>query len=139
MYCYRVPTADVPEAWPHVAPLLQRALDQTWGEYEIIDIFDAIIDGRQQLHVIGTPDDGVLAAATTEVVQYPRRKALRVHLLGGSRLNGWRDIWEEHLMSGALAIGADQVEFIGRPGWARYFRPDATKRNVREVVIQSVH
>ena len=135
----RVATAFVPEVWDEVAPLLGKALAQTYGEFSLADILDAIMDERSQLHVIGDQEHGLVAAAVTEVVQYPQRLALRIHLLGGELLNGWRVAFEAHLEQGARNIGADQLEFIGRPGWTRVFRSDHDKRTVREVVIRDLH
>lgn len=137
MYCYRVPTAEVPEAWPHVAPLLQRALDQTYGEYDLDDIFALVLEEAQQLHVIGDLQHGIVAAATTEIVQYPQRRAVRIHLLGGELLNGWRAAFDRYMEQGARERGADQIEFIGRPGWERVFR-GTDKRATRMTIIKEV-
>ena len=136
MKCLCVPSSMIHEVWDAARPHLQRALDQTYGEYTIADVYASLFNGERQLHLIGDVTDPT-AAAVTEVVDYPRRRAVRIHLLGGNNVNEWKDDFERHLLVGARNVRANQLEFIGRPGWARLFQ-HGDKRSVRVTVIKEV-
>ena len=136
MQVQRIPAEYVDDVWDVAAPLLAKALAQTYGEFTLDDIRDSILDGERQLHLIGDLQ-APCAAAVTELVQYPRRRAIRIHLLGGELLNGWKQAFEDHLIAGARNAHAEQIEFIGRPGWARIFE-HGDKRAVRMTIIREV-
>jgi hypothetical protein len=67
-------------------------------------------------------DSEMIAAFTTEVVSYPRARALRVVHLGGERFAEWMEAATNLLEVGARNVGASVIEMYGRPGWERMFR-----------------
>jgi len=78
----RVPSEDVEFIWSQVAPLLEKALDET---YSIKDILYGLANDRMQLF-ISWHNDKVESAVVTEIAQYPQSKVLRYFLAGGTNL-----------------------------------------------------
>lgn len=117
--------------WPHVEPWIVRALEQGNGEYEPADIRAQAEDGRVQLWAF-LHDGEIVGAAVTQVVQYPRRKAVSLFL--GAAKDGLRDQWLPWLEGieawASVAIGADAIEVKGRKGWARVLPPDYVHERV---------
>lgn len=137
IHCERVPAEHILAFWDDCKPFLQRALDKTYGEFTIEDILDNLLEEKEQLHIL-TKEDQLVGAAVTEVVDYPRRRALRIHLMGGQLLNGTLEALEDHMVLGAKAIDADHIEWIGRPGWQKVFS-GSDKQTVRVTMIKEVH
>jgi hypothetical protein len=81
----RVPSEDVEFIWSQVAPLLEKALDET---YNIEDILYGLANDRMQLF-ISWNNNTVESAVVTELAQYPNSKILRYFLAGGTNLENW--------------------------------------------------
>jgi hypothetical protein len=64
----------------------------------------------------------VIAALVAELVTYPRKRAVRVVLLGGSGLHRWMDEMHDVLVGIARKVGAQLLEIQARPGWERALR-----------------
>ena len=71
----RVPKDDLLFIWSQVAPLLEKALDET---YSIKDILYGISTGRMQLF-ISWNNNKVESAVVTEIAQYPQALSL-IHI-----------------------------------------------------------
>ncbi len=116
-----VPIADLPFIWPQARPYVAKALERDgrncyWPE----DVLKALLDATCRLW-ISWDDEGkrVEAAVVTETIQYPRRLALRLWLIGGENMKKWgrplRDMLEEY----ARSQGCDAIEGGLRKGWLR--------------------
>lgn len=92
-------------------PLLQSALDRANGEYLLDDILEGVLDERLQLWT--APG----FAGVTEVLNYPRRRVVLVHLCAGE-LDAIRAA-EGQLTRFAQIVGADAIRILGRRGWAK--------------------
>jgi hypothetical protein len=112
----------VPVFWPLVAPMLQKAVDEAAGELALDDVYARMLDQRMQL-LIAAEGTKILAAFVTEVVNYPKKRSLRVVLAGGRGARKWRGQLLEVLRAGAKAIGASTLETFGRGGWVKIFQP----------------
>lgn len=111
---------SVPEAfasWRRVEPLIEPALAHLGGRFAPIDILAEIASGDMQLWRIGQPEP--VAAIVTEIVDYPRKRACRVLLVGGFGLRAWRAPLLAALDAFARDHGCDLLEGGGRMGWAR--------------------
>ena len=108
-------------AWPRVADLIQLALDEGWGEMNIGDVWERVQAGLMQVLVV-LDDEKILAALVTEVVDYPRRRALRVVFAGGEGMEDWVEEVDQLLLVGAKKVGAQGIEICGRAGWGRALR-----------------
>jgi hypothetical protein len=113
-----VPVEALGYFWPVVGPLLQKAIDEMSGELDLDDVYSRVQSTHMQL-LIAVDADRVLAAFVTEVVNYPKRKALRLVLGGGSASRRWRVQLRDILHAGARAVGASMLELYGRKGWMK--------------------
>lgn len=92
-------------------PYLQAALDKMGNEYEFEDIKDQLMSGDKQLWL------GKAFAAVTEIILYPRKKVVLVHLAGGDMQELIDTIPE--LEEFARIVEADGIEIVGRKGWSK--------------------
>ena len=101
------------EAWAQAEPLLQKALDRCCdGTWELEDVKLAVMQGRMQFW----PMDG--AALVTEILVFPRKKALNCWLCGGDLKELERVYPSLELF--AQANGCYALYGAGRKGWTTY-------------------
>ena len=101
-------TGDWTQARPHV----EAALRLSGDTHEIQDIQEACLVGLARLW------SGEQSAAVTEIVTYPRKRAVRIWLAGGS-LDELRDVIRPKIEKYARSENCSRVEIAGRPGWQR--------------------
>ena len=111
----RVPSEDLEFIWSQVAPLIEKALDET---YNIKDILYGIANDRMQLF-ISWNDNRVESAVVTEIAQYPQAKILRYFLAGGTNLDNWLERIQEKIEKFAKQNKCTHLEVAGRKGWVR--------------------
>ena len=111
----RVPSEDLEFIWSQVAPLLEKALDET---YSIKDILYGLANDRMQLF-ISWNDNKIESAVVTEIAQYPQAKILRYFLAGGTNLDNWLERIQEKIEKFAKQNKCTHLEVAGRKGWAR--------------------
>jgi hypothetical protein len=91
--------------------LIESALAYSGGTHDYGDVVDAVIAGRMQ---IWPAPRGV---AITEIIEYPRKKALHVFLAAGEMdqliaMVASAEAW-------GFAQGCKYVTMAGRKGWSR--------------------
>jgi len=111
----RVPSEDVEFIWSQVAPLLEKALDET---YSIQDVLYGIVNDRMQLF-ISWNNNTVESAVVTEIAQYPQAKILRYFLAGGTNLDNWLERIQKTIEKFAKRNKCTHLEVAGRKGWVR--------------------
>lgn len=119
----RVPSEDVEFIWSQVAPLLEKALDET---YTIKDILYGLANDRMQLF-ISWNDNKVESAVVTEIAQYPQSKVLRYFLAGGTNLDNWLERIQEVIEKFAKKENCTHLEVAGRKGWVRKLKGFSVK------------
>lgn len=112
-----IPTAQVGQYWLHAAPWLAPAIKRSGGRYTPETTLAALEKGQMQLW-LGHINGEILAAATTQVVEYPAITALVVVHCGGRDMDRWlKDgIWA--IESWGKHHGCKLIELVGRPGWS---------------------
>ena len=83
MSLHYVAPNQLPQAWPVVAPLLQKAIDLDPAAITIEQAEYAIRTGRSHLLVWAEPDVGITGAVTVDFIDYPRERVAHVNLMGG--------------------------------------------------------
>jgi len=111
----RVPSEDVEFIWSQVAPLLEKALDET---YNIEDILYGLANDRMQLF-ISWHDKKIESAVVTEIAAYPQSKVLRYFLAGGTNLENWLERIQTVIEKFAKRENCTHIEVAGRKGWVR--------------------
>lgn len=101
----------VSEHWERCSEYIQKALDHGGNTHGLDDVKSAVLDGR------ATFWPGRSCALITEVITYPRLRALNIWLAGG-------DLGELLTYAGAIRnfatqLGCDRLQITGRAGWQR--------------------
>jgi len=108
----------------------------SWMMSEIPKDF-GIGDMRQLL--VAVINENIVAAINTEIVIYPRKRAVRLINAGGSHLQQWGpELWE-FMEQMAQNNNCDLIEAIGRPGWMRFLKSVAKDKGqtVKSTVVVS--
>ncbi len=110
--------------WPYVKDLLEKPVKRNSGEFNLEDVKSWLLMGHMLLWVVANEKDGIVLAATTEIISYPRQKRLRVTLVGAKTgtMNKWLDYcWHKDstLSQYAKENKVEKFEIQGREGWIR--------------------
>src|SRR5215467_569531 len=117
-----IPPEHLDTVWNEVRPHIEKATKLSQGRYEPEDIADEIKRNIQLLWVIWDSEaKKTLAAMTTQIVDYPRRKVLRIPFIGGVQMHRWGRSFVQAMEKYAAKCGATGIEGAGRRGWARYW------------------
>jgi hypothetical protein len=104
-----------------VAPLLDRALQYSRGQYTLPQVADLIDTGQWVLWGVVGPD-GLEAVFVTEIDRDPASgPVLQVVLMGGENTGLWLHL-EPVVADYAKARGCVRMLLIGRRGWSRVLR-----------------
>lgn len=87
--------AQLPQAWPVVAPLLQKAIDIDPMAITIEQTEHLVRTGKSHLLVWVELDQGITGAVTVDFIDYPRERVAHVNLMGG------KGIVREHVFEDA--------------------------------------
>jgi hypothetical protein len=98
--------SEAERTWARAAPLIEQALEHAHGTHRLEDVMKGVLDGRLQLWV------GKKSAAVTEVLSFPRLRALNVFLAAGemselSACLAGMEAW-------ARGCGCERIMFSGR-------------------------
>ena len=112
-----VEAEDVDMVWDEVSPLIEKALRHAEGELIPNDIKKHLDSGNLRLWV-ALEDRDVIAAMVTEIIQYPRKKIVRIITLAGKDMGMWYKFLP--MLEGyAIRYGCSSLEAWSRKGMAR--------------------
>ena len=121
---------EIPYMWHQVKPLIDKALVHSNGELTSDDVLELLLSKRESLIVGYTdPEDSykeILMAAVTEVVQYPRKKVLRIiawATKSGYDGDEWLTLFNTIEYIGKQS-GCDYIEAWTRKGMAKKLKWD---------------
>ena len=89
MPLYQINPAQLPQVWPVVAPMLQRAIDLDPELITSEQVEYAVRTGRTFLLVWDEPDEGITGAVTVDIIDYPRERVAHVNLMGATTAQCW--------------------------------------------------
>lgn len=118
-----VPRDRAHEVWSQVRDYLDPAVERSKGRWTMEHLAIAIASGRSQLWVAYN-EDGVFGALTTEIAQYPGKKVLAMHFLGGKEFDLWYGELLAQISRFAKDADCDGLEGVARPGFAKYLIKD---------------
>ena len=108
---------DIGLVWDDVVPLIEKALQHAEGELVPDDIKKHLDKGDLRLWV-ALEGKETIAAMVTEVIQYPRKKIVRVITLAGKNMDMWYDFLP--MIEGyAIRNGCSSLEAWSRKGMTR--------------------
>jgi len=96
MPLYEILPNSLPQVWPTVAPMLQRAIDLDPESITIEQVEYSVRTGSTFLIVWDEPDVGLTGAATVNFIDFPRYRVAHVGLMGG------KAIVREHVFGEAM-------------------------------------
>lgn len=109
-----------PDFWKKVTPLLKLAVDRSHGRQLLSQVLHQILTGYQQLFIAFTEDNEIIGFVITQLMNYPNKRNLALHFLGGERLDDWAEPMLELIEKWANSNGCDMLEATGRPGlWSK--------------------
>jgi len=83
MPIYQIDPRQLPQVWPIVAPMLQKAIDLNPDEVTIEQVEFSVRAGRTYLLVWEEPNEGITGAVTVDMMDFPRERIAHVNLMGG--------------------------------------------------------
>jgi len=112
MALHQITSSQLPQVWPIVAPLLQKAIDLEPEMITIEQVEYSVRTGRVFLLVWDEPNEGITGAVTVEFMDYPRERVAHVNLMGGKGIV--RDYVFEAAKDWMRSFGATKAQC-----WAR--------------------
>ena len=114
----------LPDLWPHVSPLLNKAVRLN---PEIIDLGNVYAGALAGVYVVWAAVDETtgefVGAITTRIITYPKSKALALDFVGGTRIKEWVHLGQEAVEEHAKRNGCTHLEGYGRRAWLKYIEP----------------
>jgi hypothetical protein len=83
-------------------------------------LFNGVLNREIQVFVLS--DGAIRIIFFTQVINYPKNRAIRCFWGYGCELEKFLAVANERLDDMARLMKADRVELVGRPGWFRYLR-----------------
>jgi hypothetical protein len=135
VFLWGFPSETVEEAWPQLEGHLIRAMVMGGADYTIEDIKRWCLERRMQLW--GLKKDGELVGAgVTEVVDYPKKRIVRIVILSGGTMAEWA-VWQWHFEQWAKGTGATSIQALARKGFHRLAKPYGY-RHLHEVIARDL-
>ena len=113
-----VNSRDIPIIWPLVQGYVESAMERGIGEYDIVDVFNSLMEGTMRLWIVYTDEGEVKGATICELHQYPRMRVAVVLYSAGVDFESWGH-YVECLEDWALHNGAEVLIAYTRPGLAK--------------------
>ena len=108
----------IPVVWDSIKEYAEGCAKYTFGRFTADDMLEGLLTKDQQLW-IAFDDDGIYAFWVTEVSEYPQKRALLMHFVGGKNIKAWGKIGLKQLQKFARDTGCTTIESYGRPGWEK--------------------
>jgi len=119
----------LPKVWQHIAPLLNKAVRLSPELLRINDVYEACLKGVYVVWVALDEDSGeFVGVISTRIIDYPRRKALAMDFIGGSRIKEWLEMAQEAIEEHARRNGCSHLEGYGRRAWSKFLEPQGWKQ-----------
>lgn len=110
---------QVDQIWPHVRAFIETAFQKGRGD-ENPDVIEAEVRAGRSLLWVVWDGAGLLAAATTRIIEAPMRKYCLITSCGGRELPRWLAFITD-LENYARGEGCAALRIEGREGWAKMF------------------
>ena len=117
---------NIPYIWPEVKPLIDKALVHSIGEMISEDVLYLLLEGTEHLCIGVDEDKNILSALVGEIIQYPRKKVLRIitwSTKSGYDYDPWMVLFDT-IEDFAKQNGCSGIEAWARKGLARKLKWD---------------
>ena len=123
-----VPPDQVMYVWNDAKVHLAPAVDRCKGRWTTDHLCAALATGRSQLWIAFGEDLKIHGALTTEITQYPGKKMLSMHFLGGKDFDDWYPALLEMITRYARDCGCDALEGVARFGFWKWLKKDGFEK-----------
>jgi hypothetical protein len=113
-------SSEIDEAWPDVAPIIEKALPYSDGKYELEDIYKGIQSRDLQLWA-ASREGKATSVMVTKIIQYPKAKTLLMMIYAGEHTDNMTQFLPP-IYTWAKKLGCTDVEIYGRAGWERVLK-----------------
>ena len=139
MKLIRIEQNCVEVTWPYVKHFIKKPLDRGMNERDIDDIYLSLLHNQMQLWVLASEEEGMLGACITQLIQYPKYKALSLPLVGTNphTISKWYEYTMDDnspLMQWGKEQGAVRLECYVRDGWLKYTKKFNFKKYYTTIV-----
>ncbi len=138
----KIRTEQVEASWEFVDTLLDKAILRDTRDYEKEDIKEYLMAGTMDLWIGMKADQGVVLAAVSQIVEYPRSKVMSLlyvaaedHSIGLWLDNCWRD--NSPILKHAKEQGVTRIEGFARQGWMKFLKQKGFESN-RVVITKDI-
>lgn len=114
-----IPTEDVRHWWPTLGGFVNKAARRYVKDYDLGDMKEAIFAGDAALFGVFHNLQPVAAIVCSEE-SYPKRRLLRIELVGGSNMAKWFDEAVDQLAKYATNADFDAIVSQARLGWRNF-------------------
>ncbi len=122
-----IPYNAIDGMWGIVVGNLEKGLEYSNGEISIEDIYLGLQSREMQLWSAFNEDGDCVASMVSEIINYPKKRACRMILVGGGLMKYWLD-YQHEFMRWAKENGCDRVEAYCRDGMMRRLEPYGYKK-----------
>jgi hypothetical protein len=99
--------------------MLEKPVALSQDRLLVSDIYDAAKAGAYLLWIVISDNSAIIATLTTRIATYPRRKAMCIDFLSGSKMDLWLETVLDKISEHAVTCDCDLIEGYGRKGWQR--------------------
>jgi hypothetical protein len=125
-----VPTNEVLSIWHIARELLSKGIDRSSGRWNLEYVLAELVLGKQTLWLVREIIlSEIVGAATMQISQYPNRRMLAMHFLGGKDLDKWYSEVAETVFEYGRKAGCTAIETIGREGLWKWYKTSGFKKN----------
>lgn len=117
-----VPHSEINKLWPVVKPMLERAVADSRGRVDAIDVYTDLIQNKQTLWIAFDDEKEILGCCTVRIIDYATFRACNLENIAGDEMDKW--IWDgfKVLSRYARDMKCQRLEGQGRPGWERFLK-----------------
>lgn len=116
-----IPAELVETAWPTIAPMFQKAIDEGSDEYDIDDLY-CMIEENEVLPLAVLFEGRIVAAIGLKLDVYPIKRVLTILIAGGAQMDEWLTEVMAVIKRLAQEQQADSIRVAGRRGWVKALR-----------------
>lgn len=123
-----VPPEQVFPIWKDVRGWLEPAVETSGGRWTMEHLCASLAMGKTSLW-IAFDDEKIHGVLTTEVVQYPAKRMLAMHFLGGEDFDAWYGEMLRNITRYAAEGGCDGIEGVARFGFWKWLQEDGFEKS----------
>lgn len=122
-----VPPEHVFQVWPDIRGYLEPAVETSHGRWTLEHLLAVLCNGRSQLW-IAFDDEGIWGALTTEITNYPAKRCLSMHFLGGTEFDRWYSDMLKQISHFGKEMDCDGIEGTARFGFWKFLKQDGFEK-----------